>query len=172
MAKKKTAIIAAAALLIVLLLGVWRFWPRPLSSVIGVEQGAVTGMACTVLAGGVENGKPYINGYTLSELSPQEDGFKEILTILDSSDYRPDLRNLLPWGIDSIGSDEANGVQTASVVFVWGSGVNESCILSIQGKNTVAVSGGSKSGLKVYHPTNREILNMITTYLQAHGNKT
>lgn len=166
--KKKTALIAAAVLIIALSAGIWRFWPHSLSSVISVEKSAVSGIACSVCAFGVENGKPYSNGYTLSEQSPQEDGFGEILEILDSSNYRRDFRNLLPWSIDSVGSDDTG--LSAVVVLVWGSRANESCVMSMQGGNMIAVSSGAESGLKVYHPTNREMLNALAEYLQAHGN--
>ncbi len=167
--KKRTALLAAAVLIIALLAGIWRVWPHLLSSVICAEKSAVSGIACSVCIFGVENGKPYTNGYTLSELSPQEDGFEEIMEILESSNYRRDFRNLLPWSIDSVGSDGAG--LSAVVVLVWGSRANESCVMSMQGGNMIAVSSGAESGLKVYHPTNREMLNTLAEYLQTHGNK-
>ncbi|HBR07481.1 MAG TPA: hypothetical protein DD735_01140 [Clostridiales bacterium] len=167
--KKRVAVIAAAALIIGLL--VWRFWPHSLSSVICVEKSVVTNIACSASIGGVENGKPYINSYTLSELSPQDDGFEEIMEILDSSNYRQDFRNLLPWSIDNIGSDGAKELLAADVVFVWGSGENESCFMSMHGESMIAVSSGTESGLKVYHSTNREMLDTLAEYLKTHGNK-
>ena len=108
---------------------------------------------------------PYSNSYTLSELSTQDDDFQEILEILDSSNYRQDFRNLLPWSINSVGSDDANNVLVANAVFVWGSGENESCFMSFHSERMIAVSSGTESGLKVYHPTNREMLNTLSEYL-------
>ena len=167
--KKRAAVIAAAALRIGLL--VWRFWPHSLSSVICVEKSAVTSMACLVSVGGTENGKPYINSYTLSDLSPQDDGFEEIMEILDSSNYRQDFRNLLPWSIDGVRSGKLNSVVVANAVFAWGSGEDESCFMFMRSESMIAVSSGTKSGLKVYHPTNREMLDTLAKYLQTHGNK-
>ena len=167
--KKRAAVIVAAALIIGLL--VWRFWSHPLSSIICVEKSSVTSIACSISAGGVEDGMPYINSYTLSELSPQDNGFEEIMEILDSSNYRQDFRNLLPWSINSVGSDDANNVLVGNAVFVWGSGENESCFMSMHSENMIVVSSGTESGLKTYHPTNSEMLGTLAEYLQTHGNK-
>lgn len=167
--KKRATVIVVATLIIGLL--VWRFWSYPLSSVICVEKSSVTSIACSVSVFGVENGMPYSSSYTLSELSPQDDGFEEIMEILDSSNYRQDFRNLLPWSINSVGSDNANNVLVANAVFVWGSGENESCFMSMHSKSMIAVSSGKESGFKVYHPTNREMLDTLAEYLQTHGNK-
>ena len=161
--------IVAAALIIGLL--VWRFWPHPLSSVISVEKSAVTSIACSASIGGVENGEPYIYSFTLSGLLPQDDGFEEIMEILDSSSYRQDFRNLLPWSIHSVGSDNTNNVLVADVVLVWGSGENESCFISMHSESMIAVSLRTESGLKVYHPTSREMLDTLAEYLQTHGSK-
>ena len=167
--KKRATVIVVAVLIIGLL--VWRFWSHPLSSVICVEKSSVTSIACSVSVFGVENGMPYSNSYTLSELSPQDNGFEEIMEILASSNYRQDFRNLLPWSVNSIGSDDANGVLFANIVFAWGSGENESCFMSMHSESMMAVSSGTVSGLKVYHPTNREMLDTLAEYLQTHGNK-
>lgn len=167
--KKKATVIVAAALIIGLL--VWRFWSHPLSSVICVEKSSVTSIACSVSVFGVENGMPYSNSYTLSELSPQDGGFEEIMEILDSSNYRQDFRNLIPWSVNSIGSNDANSGLFANMVFAWGSGENESCFISMYSKSMIAVSSGTGSGLKVYHPTNREMLDTLAEYLQTYGSK-
>lgn len=167
--KKRAAMIVAAALIIALL--AWRFWPHSLSSVICVEKSSVTSIACSVSVFDIKNGMPYSNSYTLNELSSQDDGFEEIMEILDSSNYRQDFRNLLPWSINSGGSDDANNVLIANAVFVWGSGESESCFISMYSESMIAVSSGTEPGIKVYHPTNRKMLDTLAEYLQIHGNK-
>lgn len=172
--KKKRAIILiiAAAALVICLLG-WRLWPHSLSAIISVEKNALTSIACQVAVSGNENGKPFIDSYTLSELSPQDTGFGEIVEILDSSDYRQDFRNLLPWRINSVGSvnTSVNTYLSASVVLVWGNGENDSCFISLHGESIIAVSLDTEAGLKIYHPTNREMLGALVEYMQAHGNE-
>lgn len=167
--KKRATMIIAAALIIALL--AWRFWPHSLSSVICVEKSSVTSIACSVSVFDIKNGMPYSNSYTLNELSSQDDVFEEIMEILDSSNYRQDFRNLLPWSINSGGSDDANNVLIANAVFVWGSGESESCFISMYSESMIAVSSGTEPGIKVYHPTNRKMLDTLAEYLQIRGNK-
>jgi hypothetical protein len=170
MRKRKTVIIVVVLVIGLLVCG-WRFYPYDLSSIISVRKNEITSLACAMSVGGVENVKPYINTYELSELSPHNDDFEEIMEILDSSDYHQDFRNLLPWSVNSIGSDDSDKIRTASVLIVWGNGENECCFLSMTDERKVAVSSGAESGLKLYHPTNREMLNILSEYLQMHGTK-
>lgn len=164
--RKKIAVIVAVVL-IICLLG-WRFWPHSFSTVISVEKNTLTNIACHVSVMGVEKGKPFINTYMLSELSPQDTDFEKIVEILDSSDYCQDFRNLLPWKIDSVGANNTN--LSATVVLVWGNGENESCFISLYDRSVISISFENEAGLRVYHPTNRKMLKTLAEYLQTHGN--
>lgn len=164
---RKRWIVIIGIFVIGLLACVWRLYPHDLSSLIPVRQNEITSLACAMNESGVESGKPYISSYELSELSPHDDSFEEIMEILDSSDYHQDFRNLLPWRIKSLGSD---GSRTVSVLLVWGKGENECCFLSMTDESKIAVSSGTESGLKLYHSTNRELINILSEYMRIHGN--
>lgn len=170
--KVKTAIkglvIAMAAILIILLVG-WRLWPHSLAKVISVEPDAVTGLACHAAVSGIESdGRPFIHSYALQELSADEEAFGAVLELLQSSRYRQDFRNLLPWPVTSVDSGGSDDGKSANIFLVWGTSEQDTCFLSIGG-GSVTVSLGSEAGLKVYHPTDSDVLSQLVDYIQLHG---
>lgn len=168
MGNRKRLFIVGAAVLAAGLM-TWRLWPRSLSQVLGAEPRQVRSMACSASVSGLsEQGELFIDSDTLQDLSPEQADFQAVMEILDGAGYRPDFRNLLPWPVCNVGAEGSH--QSASVTLAWGSGAAESASITLQSDRQAVVSpGGAEEGLLIFHSTDRETLNELTAYLQAHG---
>lgn len=167
MGNRKRLFIVGAAVLAAGLM-TWRLWPRSLSQVLGAEPRQVRSMACSASVSGVSEGEAVIDSDLLQDLSPEQADFQAVMEILDGTGYRPDFRNLLPWPVCNVGAEGSH--QSASVTLAWGSGAAESASITLQSDRQAVVSpGGAEEGLLIFHPTDRETLDELTAYLQAHG---
>ena len=111
--KKK---IVVAVLLVILLW--WRFIPRSFSEVISVDASKVISYACTVNICGIDdNAIPFVQPYDLGTVKKGDEGFEDVLSILDKIGYCPDFRNLLSWAITKVESDDDLNEMNAIVVF-------------------------------------------------------
>ena len=79
----------------------WRMWPHSLSDMISVDKVSITSFSATASIGGIKDGNPYSTFYNMNSHQTSDEVRQEILEILDTSSYRADFRNLLPWRIDS-----------------------------------------------------------------------
>mgnify|MGYP000513687338 CR=1 FL=1 len=155
----------------VIILGTWCLWPHPLAKVILSDTDTVTSLACNVNISGIETGgTPFIDSYALQELSKNNEHFTAIMGILNSSEYRQDIRNLSPWPITEVTADGKYTGKSANVFLVWGNTEEETCYLHFAG-NSVIVSRGVEDRLLIYRTTNPDILNKLLEYLQTHGTK-
>ncbi len=166
MGDRKRLLIVGAGLLAAGLL-TWRLWPRNLSQVLGAEPWQVRSMACSASVSGVSEGEAVIDSYILQDLSPEQADFQAVMEILDSTGYRPDFRNLLPWPVNRVGAEGSR--QSASVTLAWGSGAAESAAVTLQSDRQTMISPDGAERLLIFHPTDRGTLNELTAYLQAHG---
>lgn len=157
----KKRIVFAVLIAIVLGLAAWRFWPMRFSSIAGTKQSAVTEFSAYAMVPGIENGKPKNDTYRIDgkDLAP-------IWEILDDGRYQQDLRNLLPWGVDGVSSESS---MSAGLLLATGNGKDDYLYISFVGESIVTVSTGGDSGLRIYHPTDPDILQALVQYLQTHG---
>jgi hypothetical protein len=95
----------------------------------------------------------------------------EILEILATSTYRQDVRNLLPWKTHYVEADKNYDGRSVLMAFSLGNGKDEWIQVHFLTSTMIAVLKGGEDGYRVYHPTNREILDELTEYFQTHGIK-
>lgn len=163
--KKKHFIVVFVVLLLVVLLVLWRVIPHPFSALISSHEDDFTSFAGAMQIAYVENGNPRIDAYKI-DTSDNAEKMQELIAILESSKYRHDFRNLLPWEGTSSSTENNHGVRTVTFMFVWGP--TDSVSVTFQEGNLL-VSNGAK--ISVYHPTNPEVLNKMEEYMKLYGDK-
>ena len=165
--KKKRRLSIAAALLIIAMIG-WRLWPRPIDKVISTRPESVNSIACSATVSGVEDGDLFMDTYSIQSENLTDADIEALMEILNSTKYRPDLRNLLPWDITSVDSGGTNDGKSANLALVWGKSEAEHCYMMFHSGSVVAVDVGS-GGYLIYHPTERAVLDKLVDYIQEHG---
>lgn len=157
-----------AAVLLITLIG-WRLFPHSLSAVIPVGQDAVTHFSCTATVSVIKDEEAGFDIYKMDSLTSQDTCMREIWEILLSSDYRQDFRNALPWNIERTEPDKNYDGRAVNLIFSWGSGADESCLITFNSKSMIAVDKGVNSGFQIYHPTNPNLFDDLIKYLKLHG---
>ena len=167
--KKRTVWIVIAALLVSLL--IWRFWPHSASILLPDSESVITSFFANATAFEFENGEHHFIRYAIEENDPPTEDMEALLDILKTSRYQQDLRNLLPWGRDVVGSTSSNGDTHWSITLDFCIGEQKPKLLYIHfmGRKLVYVSTGNSS--RIYHPTNPEAIDALVEYLQTHGEK-
>ena len=151
--------------------GLWRFWPQPLSEFMTVDESAVTGFSVYGVVQGLENGQTFTDAYRLDKASAQKGDAEELVAILFASDYRQDLRNLLPWKTDHVDGDKNYDGRTVTVALYTGDQEDDCVRIQFLSSSIVAVSTGNADGFRIYHPTDRQTMDALMGYLQTHGTK-
>ena len=165
---KKCIFLLLAILLLCLL--AWRLTPHTFEQMTASDQNAITSLAGAATFLGVRDGTTYAESYTLQNVSPEDTAFEPILILLSTTRYREDLRNLLPWGIDSVSAGRAFDGRSVSLMLVWGPSEDECCGLSLAGRQ-IAVSRPHHDGFLIYHPEDPKLLNWLAIYLANNGEK-
>lgn len=163
---KKNILIIAVVALIAGCMG-WRLWSHTLADVISVDTNSVSNIACSASIHSVSDGTSRIESYTLDSSSRGEDDFLEIMEILNSTSYRQNFRNLLPWPTTAVAADGAT--HSATVTLVWGTAADEWCTINFLDNKTICLSLRVKDGFLIYHPTDRMTLDRLVDYIQLHG---
>lgn len=161
-------IITAVILLLIVGLLIWRFWPRSSSAIIAMDESAITDYSATAMVGRFEGGQSYTDTYRVDNVDSKPGDPGALLEILATSGYRPDFRNLLPWGIDSVSSDRNYDSRTVLLSF-YAHNLEEEISIHFLSPSIIAVNTNNESGMCIYHPANRETLDALVTYIQENG---
>ena len=165
---KKCILLLLAILLLCLL--AWRLTPHTFEEMTASDRDEITSLAGVVSLSEVRDGRAYTESYALQNVTPEDTAFEPILILLTTTRYREDLRNLLPWGIDSVSAGRAFDGRSVSLMLVWGPSADECCGLSLSGRQIV-VSRLHHDGFLIYHPEDPELLNWLSIYLANNGEK-
>lgn len=118
MSRKKKIIVA-----IVLTLGAalmaYRFWPMSFRTLVGRDPREATNIACWLGVSSYEPGKPMMSFYSL-DFGGEREKMEEVIEILESCEYRRDLRNLWPGGVSGLKSGKAYDGRKGSVFLQFG----------------------------------------------------
>ncbi|WP_294852449.1 hypothetical protein [uncultured Oscillibacter sp.] len=167
---RKRILVAILIIIPLLFLG-WRLRPHSLYDIFQIEQGSVSSLSISVSEPGVKNGNTFINQYLLNAVPPHSNDFSAIMSILEDSQYRSDLRNLLPWDIDRVNSGSRNISYSAIITLCWSNPKASYGGLYFLNDKKIAVSLDAKNGYLILHPTNRNTLENLATYLIGHGER-
>lgn len=165
---KKRIIVIAVITLVVSLLA-WRLWPCSFSGAMSVDQDSVSGFYADAMVRNFENGESTTERYRIDLPDPENGSLDEFFQILEQSGYQQDFRNLLPWGIDSVGSDSNYDGRTLLLTFVLGNEKDAGVDIQFLSSSLICVSGSNFPGYRIYHPTDPELLDHLIAYLQAHA---
>ena len=163
---KKCILLLLAILLLSLL--AWQLTPHTFEQMTASNLNDITSLAGSVMLTGVRDGKTYAESYTLNTVTPEDTAFEGILMLLNATRYREDLRNLLPWNIDAVGSDRYFDGRSVTIMLVWGESENECCSLFLSGRK-IAVSRPRHNGFLIYHPEDPKLLNWLSIYIANNG---
>lgn len=169
MKKRIALIIVILIIALVICVLTWRFWPQSFSNLMGVDEGATTGISAYAMESTFENGQSDLDMYRIDIEESQSDEITELIEILSTSHYQQDFRNLFLWGLDYVDSDRNYDGKTISLSLYAGPQQDEYVEIQFLSSSIVAVRGSGKSGLRIYHPTNRETMGKLIEYLQTHG---
>ena len=158
----KRRIFLLAILLFLGVVGGWRLWPCSFEEVLGVDPQEVERLAAE------EGGETSLQFYSLPNLSPQTEDFRQLLDRLCSSRYRQDLRNLLPWPVTRVEGDRWQGRRSVRIFLVWGPEEEQTAFLSLGGRQ-ITLALGEGDGLRVFHPTDPQLIDWLAEYLENHG---
>ena len=79
---------------------------------------------------GVRDGRAYTESYALQNVTPEDTAFEGVLMLLNSTRYREDFRNLLPWPIESVSAGRAYDGRGVSLMLVWGHPKTSAAVLA------------------------------------------
>ena len=153
----------------IIFISVWRFWPQSFTNLIPMSETSISGLSVYGTVQGIKDGEPFTEAYRIDALEQASNEAAELLDILKSSHYRQDLRNLLPWDMESVGADKNYNGQTVIISFYVGSQREDFVSLQFLSRSIVAVSYGDEYGFHIYHPTDPETFGQLAAYLQVHG---
>ena len=165
---KKCILLLLAILLLCLL--AWRLTPHTFEEMTASDRDEITSLAGVVSLSGVRDGRAYTESYALQNVTPEDTAFEGVLMLLNSTRYREDFRNLLPWPIESVSTGRAYDGRGVSLMLVWGPSEDECCSLSLSGRQ-IAVSWKPKDGNLNYNTEEHKHQNRHDIYLENNGEK-
>ena len=168
--KNKKVLVIVIAIFVFTLCG-WRLWPQSLNDILSLRENAFTKITVKVSEFGIINNSPTIDGYSLEIVSPEDNNYSAIMSILESTKFYPDFRNLLPWDVLTVDSGRKNITHSAHIMLTWGDTNNDVCYVSFHGERIVSFDISGNTEFLVYHPTNRTVLEQIATYTMENGEK-
>ena len=165
--KKKKVIVILLALIVAALL-VWRIWPYSLREIIGANDELFDEISVNITEFGVDNSSLQMDVYKV-EMSPADGAlYDQLLTLVEGTKFRQDMRNLLPWDINSVSSGRKNITHSANLMLT-GAGLEGGYHISYHGSRIVSFSIEADSGFLVYHPVNRAALDQLVAFTKEHG---
>ena len=164
--KKHHFLIAIIIVVIVFGMLIWRFQKLSVLNVISIDAALISDVSAGAMITDFKSGE--ISTYLLDDAERADQKVKEILKILDGSEYQRDCRNLLPWGVRSVSSDKNYDGRTLIVSFSDGSRAVQLHLMSC---SLMLVSSSEKTNMYIYHPVNKNTFNELIEYIQTYGMK-
>ena len=161
-------VLVGALVLLLLALAAWRLWPRSFVSLFPGDSTSVTSLSASCTISGIDELHSLaFDTYTVNAVYPGEEDFEAILSLLQSSRYRPDLRNLLPWPQESVVTDDST--RSVTVSLVWDNQEEGFATLFFHTDRLAVLSLATEAGFLRFHPTDRALADQLAEYLQAPG---
>lgn len=161
-------IIKIAVVVVIVLIATWRFCPRSFSNIVPDEIGEAEYYSAYTSVSNIKGTRPDIDTWLFDNI-PQDE-FIEIIELLETSGYRRDFHNLLPWWISTVGSDKNYDGRFVNIHIGFKEDENIKFVgISFFSSGKISVSGVSKFGQRIYHPTNKKTFDYLVGYLQANG---
>ena len=167
MKKKVGKIIVLVVALLVVASLVYTRWPVSLEKVIGADPASVKDLTAYSVVAGAEEGTPYIHTTALPYQVQEENEahFNTVMELLQSTDYRPSLRNLLPWPqyIENLNSYDG------TTVWVNLNLGEDSCRLVFYGEYVGLEPESDRGGFTLYRAADSTVRTKLLEYVAEHG---
>ncbi len=138
--------------------------PRDFEKILDAGQ-EISYISCSTNETGIEtvgtDVMPYIDTYTFNRISKEDIHFEKIMDILEDTQYRMSLYNLLPWDITSLSSDG----EEPSILFWFELENGESMTFTFMGKSVWVQSE------EIYKIVDSDALYELAAYIKANGEK-
>ena len=145
----------------------WRFWPHSFTQILPqAEPESLEKIWASATRTTIESGNMQMNSYTAT-FSKGDEGWSEILWLLESAAYRKDLRNpIYPLmnGFSVSGADKS-----VVIILQWGAALDKTCLIHVMSGNLITVSSGDGKSSCIYHPSNHTIQDKLADYIQKNG---
>ena len=165
---KKKRVIVIILVLITAALLVWRIWPHSLREIIGANDEPFDEISVSITEFGVDNSSLQMDVYKV-EISPDAGAlYDQLLSLIEETKFRPDLRNLLPWNIHTVSSGHKNITHSANITLT-GAGLDGGCHITYHGHRIVSFRTEANSSFLIYHPVNRAALDQLVVFTKEHG---
>ena len=165
MKKKVGKIIVLVVALLAVAALVYTRWPVSLEKLIDTDPASVKDLTAYSVVAGAEDGAPYIHTTMLPYQRQEANAahFTTVMELLQSTDYRPSLRNLLPWPqyIESINDYDGTSVW---VQLIFG---EENCRILFYG-NYVGIER-ERGGFALYRAADSTVRTKLLEYVAEHG---
>ena len=171
MKKRIRLIIVIIICALAICLIIWRFWPQSFSRAISVDENAIVRVSVHAMVNHFGIGPDTIDTYSIDDLNQPINMLEEIIEILNTSSYRQDFRNLLPWDLDYVDGEKNQDGRIVTVSFYMEKHKDDYAQIQFLSSSTIVVSSGGETGFRVYHPTNHETIDQLLEYIQTHGVK-
>ena len=144
---------------------IWRFWPHSFMQMIPqAEPESLSQITAAAVLAPLDQLK--VDTYD-AVFSKGDEGWSEILWLLTASDYRQDLRNpFLPLLNNTVDADPE---KTVTLALRYGPEKEDYYTINVRSKNVITVSSGRDSHFRLYHPSDRTLLDKLVEYIQKNG---
>ena len=147
---------------------IWRFWPHSFMQMIPeAEPESLSQITAAAVILPTEVHDLQVHQYT-AVFSKGDEGWSEILWLLSSASYRQDLRNPVLPLLSGYGAQNVD--KTVSLFLRWGLEPEEYCRIEFISKNLIFVVSGDESRGRVYHPSDRTLLDKLSEYIRPNDN--
>ena len=151
---------------IVACLLLWRLWPHSYPGILPVDEDSVVSLS---VFAGINDPAGYNVFYRMDDLPAQDEHLQNITEIMHTSVYRQDFRNLLPWKIHEMFSDDNYDGQTVRLLYNPDDENGEYVAVDFISSSLIAVSVGEGNGFRFYHPANPETIGELLDYLRLYA---
>ena len=107
--------------------------------------------------------------YQLKAGSMADTNSENILSILEGTSFRPDLRNLLPHGASAAAFGKNDIASSVTLKFQYEQEGVGCFWVTFHGENVVSLSVDDTNGFKVYHPSNHAVAKQLAEYIKKTG---
>ncbi len=153
---------------IVLIIGLLRS-PKPLQNILPEfsKETEEYEMFASAAISRIEDGIPYIDMYDMSNISQNSEAYNEIMQIIESTEYRNDLENYLPWETETESKESETAAICTYLVFQDKSG-NGFMLLFSDDEVIISENNSDRKDM-VYHMTEVQIFIELVEYIKENG---
>lgn len=144
----------------------WRLWPHSYPGILPEEADPVVSLSAFA---GIDNAAGYNVFYRMDDVPSGDARLQEITEIMHTSVYRQNFRNLLPWKIHELFTDDNCDGQTVRLLYNPDDENGNYVAVDFISSSLIAVSVGEGNGFKFYHPANPETMGELLEYLRVHA---